>query len=67
MIVLGLGGLLGSMIALVAIAMEKIRLWGSHEIYVWFAISFVIVIIPYQYFCWKWCYFEIKKQVSKDA
>ena len=60
-----MAGLLGLMIAAVAIVMEEKGLWTSHDSIIWFAIAFIIFIPPFQYISWRWCRFQISKEQQK--
>ena len=66
-ITLGLGVLVGLMIAAVAIVMEENNLWATQDSILWFAIAFAVFIPPCQYLAWRWCRFQIKEQKTKDA
>lgn len=49
------GAIIGAAIAAVAIYMEKRGGWVTLDSIVWFAIALPIVIIPYQWICWRFC------------
>jgi hypothetical protein len=62
-----LGGLVGALIAAVAIVMEENDLWSKHDSILWFVVAFTVFIPPFQYLAWRWCRFEIKELPSKDT
>jgi hypothetical protein len=63
-LVLIAAGLLGLCIAGVAIAMEEMGLWTTYNSLLWFAIAVPVIVLPYQYWCWKWVQFEIRHDAA---
>ena len=61
-ITLALAGVIGLVIALVAIVMEEAKLWTTQDSLIWFFIALPITIVPYQYWCWKWIRFRERDQ-----
>jgi hypothetical protein len=64
---LGLGGLVGALIAAVAIVMEENNLWLKHDSILWFVLAFTVFIPSFQYLTWRWYRFQIKELPSKDT
>jgi len=53
--------LIGLTIAAVAIGMEEARRWVTSDSLLWFAIAIPLILIPYQYWCWKWVRLEERR------
>jgi hypothetical protein len=53
--------LIGLLIAAVAIGMEEARRWVTLDSLLWFAIAVPLILIPYQYWCWKWVRLEERR------
>jgi hypothetical protein len=60
LVTLAVAGVLGLLIALVAITMEEMGLWSERGSLLWFAFAFPVAIAVYQYWCWKWVRFKEK-------
>lgn len=55
------GVFLGLCIAGVAIYMEEQHYWATNDSLLWFAIAFPVVVIPFQWVCWRWAKFALRK------
>ncbi|MES2317710.1 MAG: hypothetical protein V4631_09470 [Pseudomonadota bacterium] len=53
--------LLGLTIAGVAIVMEERGEWSRYGTLLWFAISVPTILLPFQWICWKYAVFVLKK------
>lgn len=53
--------LLGLGIAGMAIYMEIFHNWTSKNSYLWFAVSMPLVLMPFQYLCWRTIKFRVRQ------
>jgi hypothetical protein len=58
---LWLGGLIGALVAAVAIFMEESHRWTAHESLIWFAVSIPVVGVFWQWFCWSKARFALRQ------
>jgi hypothetical protein len=56
-----LAGFLGLLIASVAITMEELQRWATLDSLVWLAVAVPLIVVPYEYCCWKWVRLEEKR------
>jgi hypothetical protein len=59
-----IGILIGIAILMVALTMVATDRWTATDTLVWYGVALLVVVPPFQYWCWKWVRFVTKRDAT---